>query len=244
MEKKNDTEIHFKPLTEGLGFHPFSDGLPYAPVSKNAEIRKPNFSQPVVKPPLTPHPSKILGMGAIAAGPAVFPKKVAVPVVSPSRSLMPQALAETRVEPKSRIPIVDQHFGFVYLLKRVFSFLLDSFLGLAACGTALSSVLLRQDITPETFFTPSVLFLIGLFSFFFNWALICAEEVAFGTTIGKRFFGLGIQGSPSAIFLRSFFFLPSIGFCGIGIIWALFNSKRRCWHDVVVDLQPIEISKR
>ena len=31
MEKE---KIKFKPLHEGMGFHPFSDGLPYAPESK------------------------------------------------------------------------------------------------------------------------------------------------------------------------------------------------------------------
>jgi uncharacterized RDD family membrane protein YckC len=82
-----------------------------------------------------------------------------------------------------------------------------------------------------------------LFFTLFNWALVTAQEIAFGTTIGKRIFGLMIQGNTSAIFLRAFFFLPSLGFCGIGLLWSLFDRRKRCWHDVVVNVQPIEVAR-
>ncbi len=81
-----------------------------------------------------------------------------------------------------------------------------------------------------------------LFLCVFNWAITTAQEVAFSTSLGKRLFGLALNGSASAIFLRAFFFLPSVGFAGIGLIWALFDRRKRCWHDLVVDLQPTEIA--
>ena len=64
--------------------------------------------------------------------------------------------------------------------------------------------------------------------------------MAFHTTLGKRLFGLALPGNAIAIFLRAFFFLPSALFCGVGLLWAAFDGRSRCWHDVVVDLQPIE----
>src|ERR1700687_3561817 len=79
--------IDFKPITQGLGFHPFSDGLPYAPVSKAAQ-----------RPQATPHTPLsremarelakefAAGAGAISAGQPGFayPPRVTVPVASPA----------------------------------------------------------------------------------------------------------------------------------------------------------------
>ena len=36
LSVSQESDLEFKPLTEGLGFQPFSDGLPYAPLSKSA----------------------------------------------------------------------------------------------------------------------------------------------------------------------------------------------------------------
>src|SRR5689334_11933992 len=52
-------EISFRPLTEGLGFHPFSDGLPYAPV---------NPSNKSAGQASGPNPRLSNGTGAVAAG--------------------------------------------------------------------------------------------------------------------------------------------------------------------------------
>ena len=75
-----------------------------------------------------------------------------------------------------------------------------------------------------------------------NLCLILASFL-YGTSVGKRIFGLSLNGSASATFLRAFYFLPSVGFCGVGLIWALFNKKRRCWHDAAADLQPMELAR-
>jgi hypothetical protein len=90
---------------------------------------------------------------------------------------------------------------------------------------------------------PGIVMISVLFFVLFSWALITAQEIAFGTSVGKRVFGLMINGSTSAIFLRAFFFLPSIGFCGVGLLWSLFDKRKRCWHDVVVNVQPIEVAR-
>jgi hypothetical protein len=67
MEEKN--KIQFKPLHEGMGFHPFSDGLPYAPESKSKyssgsgatsagrpQFANPALSGPALAPATSSHP--------------------------------------------------------------------------------------------------------------------------------------------------------------------------------------------
>jgi hypothetical protein len=134
-------------------------------------------------------------------------------------------------------------YGIGYLFKRAFAYTLDTAFNLALCLAALSAALWKQDLSPELLITPGIVLVACLFLGVFSWAITTAQEVAFGTTIGKRVFGLALQGSTSAIFLRAFFFLPSLCFGGIGLVWSLFDRRKRCWHDLVVDLQPLEIAR-
>lgn len=254
--EKGRKGIDFKPITQGLGFHPFSDGLPYAPVSKS-----------VARPQATPHtPSRepSVGTGAVSAGKAdfVYPApRVNVPVaspVAPKVSPQPQVQAHKPAAAKTAAKATAKHtvittptaqafgeptFGYVYLLKRVLAYTLDTALNTSLLATGLSFALLNEDMNPDLLMNPGIVMISILFFTLFNWALVTAQEIAFGTTIGKRIFGLMVQGSTSAIFLRAFFFLPSIGFCGIGLLWSLFDRRKRCWHDVVVNVQPIEVAR-
>jgi uncharacterized RDD family membrane protein YckC len=238
MEKK---ELNFKPITDGLGFHPFSDGLPYAPVSKRSNEAPP--AEPEIRLPLGMHS----GAGAVAAGPVrVSPAitrpapRVSVPVVAPPAIGPGSAAAAAR--PSTALPLAsDETYGLGYLFKRIFAYLLDSALNSALLIAGLSFVLVREEMNPESLVSNGVLLMATLFLIFFNWALIVAQEVAFGTSVGKRVFGLTLQAPASAVFLRAFFFLPSVAFGGLGLAWALFNRRRRCWHDVVVDVQPAEV---
>lgn len=244
--------IDFKPLTQGLGFHPFSDGLPYAPVSKS-----------VARPQATPHtPSRdtASGAGAVSAGKPEFAypaPRVNVPVASPSVprvSPQPQvqiqkpavqkaAAKKTTTQAPTAQAFGEPKFGYVYLLKRVLAYSLDTTLNTSLLATGLSFALLNEDMTPDLLMNPGIVMISILFFTLFNWALVTAQEIAFGTTIGKRIFGLMVQGSTSAIFLRAFFFLPSLSFCGVGLLWSLFDKRKRCWHDVVVNVQPIEVAR-
>jgi hypothetical protein len=222
QQPRRSGELQFKPLSAGLGFHPFSDGLPYAPVTK------------------TPTPST--GHGAIAAGPArpvPAPRPVAR-VAVPTATVAPPPVAEP-ARPEPLLALETGH-GFGYLIKRSLAYFTDSALNATLCLSALSAALWRQDVSPEALLTPGVVALCAVFVAAFNWAVIAAQEVAFGTSLGKRLFGLEIQGGGSAVFLRAFFFVPSVMFCGLGLVWALFDRRRRCWHDVAVDLQPTEIA--
>jgi uncharacterized RDD family membrane protein YckC len=234
-----DKEIEFRPLTPGLGFHPFSDGLPYAPLKKKN--------------------TTTTGTGAVAAGPATFAKtlptlaprtiatpRVSVPVATPvvqQAAPAPSTSTAFNSPTSAAKPFAEPAYGFVYLVKRSLAYIIDSSLNTALLATALSLVLVNQNIQPDALMNAGVMLLTILFFVLFNWALITAQEIAFGSSVGKRIFGLTIRGSTSAIFLRAFFFLPSAGFCALGLIWALFDKRKRCWHDLVVGAQPIELAR-
>jgi uncharacterized RDD family membrane protein YckC len=265
---ERETKLNFKPLSEGLGFHPFSDGLPYAPISKaNTGTTQSGSGATAAGTPTiarsAPRISVPTARSTSPRTPLPHTPQSHSPMSQPSYSHVPQPHAPASHSPIAHAPIAhapvaapqpapapaaqisshiteSAHPGILYVGKRVLAYSLDSLLNLSLCMTALSAVLLQQDLPPESLFTPGVILIAFLFASFFNWALIAAQEVAFGTTIGKRIFGLTLTGSASALFLRAFFFLPSAGFGGIGLLWALFNRRRRCWHDMVVDTQPFE----
>ena len=213
MEKhKADTPLSFKPLTEGLGFHPFSDGLPYAPLRKN-------------RTPTT-------GGGAVAAGPPSFAR--------------PTKLNQATQKAETDKPLLrEETFGFSYLFKRMIAYFIDSFFNISVCVIALTYILIHEDIRIESLVIgPDLAFLIVTFLFVFNWALITAQEVTFRSSLGKRIVSLQLSGSSaSKLLLRSFLFILSGFFCGIGLLWGLFDKQKRCWHDVVTDIQPVNLTK-
>jgi hypothetical protein len=221
MEKKG--EINFKPLSDGLGFHPFSDGLPYAPV--NPAKNGPGITRSA------PLPS--LGTGATSAGRPRYsppPAKIQVPVATKTQATPPEAPAALA----SR----ESLFSAGYLVRRTTAYLVDTALNLGVGFGALGVVLSQQQLSLKSALTPGIAFLTLLLAWVANWALITAQEVGLGTTVGKRLLGLRIEGDPAAVFLRAFFFVPSFAFCGLGLVWSLIDRRKRCWHDVVVDLQP------
>ncbi len=233
------SEILFKPITEGLGFHPFSDGLPYAPIAKGPKIHPPTETQGGP-------------FGAQVAGPAQFitrsiPSRVSspapqisvpvakVPVQEISPSLSEKLAASAR---NAGAPPVNGSFGFAYSVKRVFAYFLDMTINGILFAAALGSFVIKQDFNLEVLMNPSVILLLALVFGFANWFFISFQEIFFKTSLGKRIFGLGLYGSGTQRFLRALFFIPSIGFFGLGILFSLFDRKKRCWHDRLVNLQP------
>ena len=253
MEKKpTEKTLLFKPLSEGLGFHPFSDGLPYAPVTKSTTTSR-NIPLPV-----GPMPDFQRGSGATTAGPASFAlparpaptssPRVSVPVAPPSLNSLHGSVqaqdkaSSAKMSAEFRAELAPAN-GFGYLAKRSVAYLLDTAFNTGLCAGTFGFALWKQGISPETLIGPSMIFLFVVFLCTFNWAIMTAQEMAFGTTLGKRIFGLALDGSGAAIFLRAFFFLPSAGFLAVGLLWGIFDRRKRCWHDLVVNLQPIEIAQ-
>lgn len=234
--EKPREKLKFKPLNKGLGFHPFSDGLPYAQ----------NLNK---------------GAGAVQAGPArfAFPPAAAKSTVTtalrpvesvssaprlptpplPVRQVGAASIAASP-DPSPKIEIAS--YGFFYLLKRVIAYSFDSVLNIGLCLGGLVFALYRMNMDLTQLGNVEIIFAGGMFLLLFNWALISAQEIAFHTSVGKKLMGLRVSGAPAAIFLRSFFFLISFAFLGLGLIWSLFDQRRRCWHDVAADIQPEEIA--
>ncbi|HUP57690.1 MAG TPA: RDD family protein [Bdellovibrionota bacterium] len=248
--------IEFTPLSDGLGFHPFADGLPYAPVTRAQGSAKPLAAA------LNP-----MGTGAVAAGRPMPVPPGRSPILAPRVPVAAAAAAAARAPLVGGIPVAGtaysqaafgqparaapetapaaapQHFGFLYLIKRTFAFFVDAAINTTLCVLALGGVAIRLDMNWDSLANANLMFLSVLFLIMFNWAVVTAQEVVLGTTLGKRMFGLVLRGETSAIFLRAFFFLPSLVFGGLGIVWAVFDRRKRCWHDHAVDVQPIELAE-
>ena len=225
--KTPDQDLNFRPLSDGLGFHPFSDGLPYAPTQK------------------TPPPRASYGSGAVSAGRPIF---IHSPMAAPKQmAVIPtQVLSTPTPAPAFSLDALNStvsHYGFGYLAKRVLAYSLDTALNLAICLGALSTVLFKKDFSRETLTNPGILIVAVLFLGFCNWGITTAQEVGFGTSLGKRAFGLSLRGTGMAAFMRALYFIPSIGFAGLGLVWSVFDSKKRCWHDIASGLQPDEIAR-
>src|SRR5690242_3135020 len=111
QSKDRPTEILFRPLTEGLGFHPFSDGLPYAPL-----VKGPKFS--------TSH-----GSGATAAGSPrmALPQTPALDRRGSSRPVPQISVPVVKREAVSVSPPMDTPWepSRGYLFKRSVAFFMD-----------------------------------------------------------------------------------------------------------------------
>jgi uncharacterized RDD family membrane protein YckC len=138
---------------------------------------------------------------------------------------------------------LEARFGFVYTTKRILAYLTDTLINCALGGGALIGIAAYQNLNLTLLFSPGVIFVFLAFLAILNWALITAQEIVFGATLGKKTFGLYLDASTGAIFRRAVFFIFSVAFSGVGIVWAVFDSKRRCWHDVVSGVQPQELAK-
>jgi uncharacterized RDD family membrane protein YckC len=245
------SELEFKPITEGLGFHPFADGLPYAPISKTGATQKATEATRKTVSGTT----SSMGTGAVAAGvarPVRFPQAAAAAramgtgavATGPAIPVRAKPAAQVQAQPQQAAPTPApapevERYGFGYLLERVVAFALDSALILAGLAAGTSYYLSHYAIPSGREMNIQDLAYILLVVGSLHWALITFQEVAFGTTIGKRIFGLRIPGSAAAVFLRAFFFLPSTLFGGLGLITAVFDRRRRCLHDLIADIQPI-----
>jgi hypothetical protein len=273
MENKGDKAIEFKALTDGLGFHPFANGLPYAPITPNGAPKatpKPSFesgsgaysagrptfitTQKVQVPRSTVQSqSQAQSSGqsqshasaqshSSAQFPAQFLTSSQAPRVQTQRQSNLQANVQGQAQSKSLLQ-VEQHYGFEYIAKRFLAYFVDSFLNMSLGAGALFLVLWKQESNLESLINPSILIVSALFLMFFNWAMVTAQEVAFHTSVGKKFFGLQLHGSLGAILIRAILFIPSCAVFGLGVLWILFSPNGRCWHDSASGTQPQEIAE-
>lgn len=225
--------VNFKAISAGLGFHPFADGLPYAPVTQAPRAKQaPRATQSAPSFPIMPPSTKPMGTGAVMAGmPRVAPS-IVVPRVQKvvPLAVQPQPTFYSSVPAPGTVP--DER-GIFFVTKRLIAYGIDQVLASAFCLFALGSVLIQQRLNwGELFANPVVIAIAAGFLFLLNWAVIATQEMGFGTSVGKKILGLRLTGSVGAVMVRSIFFLCSVGFLGIGILWAAFNRRRLCWHDL------------
>lgn len=215
------TPLEFKPVHRGLGFHPFSEGLPYGSPAAPAPNKKP-----------------LLPTGATVAGPIRY---------APPESLRGKPLTQLQAEAQEHAPTQNltptPSLGWGYLGFRLLAFVIDGITHLSLSILILMGVLQLLGHGPLVLFEPGIIEAALLFAIVLSWSLSTAQEVALGSTPGKRILGLKLHGSPGLIFLRSLLFIPSLLMMGSGVVWALLNRERRCWHDAAVGIQPMRSAR-
>lgn len=229
MEKER---IQFKPLHDGMGFHPFSDGLPYAPESKAK-------TKPVTSS----------GAGAVAAGRPQFSTHIpSTSTKATARQLQEQRLQEQRLtqslvapeiitthlrsgkippapqvrnpqpEPTVKGPVLEQQNTGI-LRRRAFAYLMDTVIHAGFwLSTNLAALFffnfqLDAVIVEEHFSQFLMFFLVS------QWLFIALQEMLFETTIGKAFFNLEFKRNHRSLFLRSIVFMLGFLAGGLGLFY-------------------------
>ncbi len=220
--------IHFKPVTSGLGFQTSREYQNLQPPVLPARRVKTSQRSGPPPAPFSTNSTKTVSSATVDFSHASrLDEKL--PTAPPSDLL---GFGHCEIQ-----------FGYGYLLKRVAAFLMDLTLNLTLLGVATAGFMFKLGFHPRQLLAYEILPVTVVFLLVFTWAVVAAEEVAFGTTAGKKILSLSIDGPVGTVFLRSLLFLFSMACFGLGIFYALFDRKKRCWHDALSGLQPIEIAK-
>jgi len=210
-------KIKFKPLHDGVGFHPFSEGLPYAPQVKTASKPEPKTVLPSISPSFN------RGAGATVAGTPTF----ATPKTT--RQLQQTANAQSATTPTfvaksepvaTTVPVQES----VLLRARFFAYLLDTvmhlgfWIGVDLLGAFLFHFQLDASLLARNWVGFSIFFA------FSQWFFIAMQELLFETSFGKSFFGLEFKQTrksffASSLFLRSIVFMLGTVCLGLGLIY-------------------------
>ncbi len=135
---------------------------------------------------------------------------------------------------------------YIGLFRRLFAILYDGFLLIAIffvffmIVTALNQ---QKAIEPDNVFYQFFYFavLVGLSYLYFAWFWIHG-----GQTLGMKTWFIKIQGTSSNISwkiaaIRFTFAIISWAVFGLGFLWALFDKKNRCWHDIISNTVLIDL---
>jgi len=263
--------LGFHPFAEGLPYADENQKLPTRPLpSRPASMNAPKSSIAPrnQNPSFTPETSRVaasaanaFGVGAVAAGKPTFVKPTSLTpqtkrglnetfgIAFPQQAQLKQSPASPTLAKPGVQPIIAPavapmatNYDFSYCVKRSLAYLLDTALNVLVCGMALFVTFWKQNLGFKVLEESGTMLWVAGFLILFNWALITAQEVLFGTTTGKKIFGLAIFATPSTILVRSIFFLMGLALGGLGVLWALIHPTKRGWHDIVADVQPEEIA--
>lgn len=237
MEKQTDKKIQFKPLHEGMGFHPFSDGLPYAPESKSkyqggagANVAgRPSFI-PQSAPKSAPMaPTASTHTNSRPMGTARQLQQQQIQIKSAERISAPQlhitpAQAKPRVattmNPNANSQVaMSTDLSTSVLRRRAFAYAMDTMIHagfwLATNLTALFFFKFQIDseIVKDNFAQFFLFFCIS------QWMFIALQEMLFENSIGKVFFNLEFKRNHSSLLLRSMVFMAGAACFGLGLFY-------------------------
>jgi hypothetical protein len=207
-------KIKFKPLHEGVGFHPFSEGLPYAPQAQTKTEPKPRpNSNTAIRdlPRATVNPA-----GATSAGIPSFNIPSMPKTTRQLREQKNNPLASSPVVTRSNKPIIPgkslEENQDADLRTRFFAYLLDTVVHLFfwIAITLVATVGLKFEID-GSLITRNWTGFLGFF-LFSQWFFIAMQETLFENSIGKSFFGLEFRRNrksdlTSSLFVRSIVFM-------------------------------------
>jgi len=225
MEK---AKIQFKPLHEGMGFHPFSDGLPYAPESKTkyatpstgtgaVSAGRPRFATQGFSTQNIP--SKPMGTARqLQQAQQQAQQQIQQPI--PPQKVQPQqpfaAPQAQRAAPKAAMTMAP---AISILRRRGFAYLMDTvihagfWLTVNLTALFLFKFQLDSEIVKDHF---------GQFLIFFcvsQWMFIALQEMLFDNSIGKVFFNLEFKRNHRSLLLRSIVFMLGVAAFGSGLIF-------------------------
>lgn len=214
---KSNGKIKFKPLHDGVGFHPFSEGLPYAPQSTTpkAEV-KPRAAIPS-EYPKEPKKDYTRGAGAMSAGTPTFAMPKTTRQMQQQNQKPLVSIPISKPSPKA-VAIQEQ----ALLRKRFFAYLLDTVVHIGFWVSVNLLATFGFHIEIDGTLIEKNLFGFVMFFVFSQWLFIAMQEVLFETSVGKFFFGLEFKRNrnsffSSALFLRSLVFMVGMLAAGIGL---------------------------
>lgn len=136
--------------------------------------------------------------------------------------------------------------AYVGLFRRLFAIFYDGFLLIAilfivtAIATALNHG--KAIETSDTFYPVYVIIVFGLSYLYFAWFWIHG-----GQSLGMKTWRVQLRSANNnkiswrTAAIRYVSALFSWGFFGIGFLWALFDKKNRCWHDLISHTELLDL---
>jgi len=137
-------------------------------------------------------------------------------------------------------------YKYAGLFRRLFAIFYDCFLLIAilfivsAIATALNQ---GKAVEPGDNLYPLFVFVIFALSYlYFAWFWIHS-----GQSLGMKTWQIRIQTTDNTIIswktaaIRFIVAIFSWGFLGLGFLWAFFDKKKRCWHDLVSHTELLDL---
>ncbi len=136
--------------------------------------------------------------------------------------------------------------SYAGLFRRLFAIFYDSFLLIAilfivsAIATAFNQG--KAIETGDAFYPLYVFVVFGLSYLYFAWFWIHG-----GQSLGMKTWQIQLRSTDDNKIgwkiagIRFFSSILSWSFCGLGFLWALFDKKNRCWHDLASHTELLDL---